>query len=126
MQQTQQHQRALAAHNAARISNRSSVAAAGQPASIVSAAGQMMPPAPNNMRTMELQEKRKLEQEKRRKAEEQRQKEAKAKEDLFSGGLFDEPQKINSQDDQVSYKMPALNFIKTSFLKTSVENKCYK
>ena len=107
MQQTQQHQRAaLAAHNAARISNRSSVAAgAGQPASIVSAAGQMMPPAPNNMRTMELQEKRKLEQEKRRKAEEERQKAAKAKEDLFSGGLFDEPQKINSQDDQVSYKM---------------------
>lgn len=109
MQQTQQHQRAaLAAQHAARISNRSQ---AGQPASIVSAAGQMMPPAPNNMRTMELQEKRKLEQEKRRKAEEQRQKEAKAKEDLFSGGLFDEPQKINSQDDQVSYKMPALNFI---------------
>ena len=108
MQQTQQHHRALAAHHAARTSGVQR-ASAGQQA-IVSAVpaggapgGQMMPPAPTSMRTIELQEKRKLEQEKRRKAEEERAKAAKAKEEIFSAGLFDEPQKINSQDDQVRF-----------------------
>ena len=110
MQQTQQHHRALAAHQAASRMSGVQRASAGQQAMISSAVaagaqgGQMMPPAQtNNLRTIELQEKRKLEQEKRRKAEEERAKAAKAKEEIFSAGLFDEPQKINSQDDQVGF-----------------------
>ena len=110
MQQTQQHHRALAAHQAASRMSGVQRASAGQQAMVASAVaagaqgGQMMPPAQtNNLRTIELQEKRKLEQEKRRKAEEERAKAAKAKEEIFSAGLFDEPQKINSQDDQVRF-----------------------
>ena len=49
-----------------------------------------------------MQQKRRQEQEKRRKAEEERIKEDKAKEEIFSSGLFDEPEKINPQDNQVS------------------------
>ena len=62
----------------------------------------MLPPSSTNMRAVELQEKRKQEAEKRRRAEEERQKAAKASEEFYTAsGLFEEPQKISSSEDQV-------------------------
>ena len=103
-QTAQQH--ALAAQSArqAAMTGGAASARAQQSAAMTGAqaVGQMMPPG-NNLRTLELQEKRKAARDKLRAEEERKKAAEKAKEELFTGDLFKcEPQKIRNDDDQVS------------------------
>lgn len=82
--------------------------------------GLMLPPSSNNMRVVELQEKRRQEMEKRKRAEEERKNAAKASEE-FNSSLFDEPTKIGpGHDDQVSLEKVIK---KSRMLKRTTANK---
>ena len=105
--QTAQQHAALAAQSArqAAMTGGAAGARAQQSAAMTGAqaVGQMMPPG-NNLRTLELQEKRKAARDKLRAEEERKKAAEKAKEELFTGDLFKcEPQKIRNDDDQVSH-----------------------